>query len=357
MEHRLDKLKSITELDGSNMLNLISSLPEQCRGAYEIGKRSGIGPSGRKYDNIVFVGVGASAMGADIIRIYLRNELKIPLLVSRNYTLPAFVNANSLLFCASYSGNTEETIYSFEDGLKRGSDIITIGSGGRLKELSLKNGFRHVDVPPGFAPRTALGYMSVTFLAILAGLNFIEDKEEEVKTLFAVLSDLRDKEIGVNIGSSENISKKLAAGLYDSYCVIYGTSDTTESVSMRWRGQLAENAKTLSSNHVFPEMTHNEIVGWRFPEELLKKIKVIILRDKNDHPRTQKRIEIAKNIIKGSGAGVFEIERPFHDSLLSRLFSLIYIGDFVSFYLAVLNNVDPAPIGKIDYLKEELAKI
>jgi len=354
--NKLDNRELISKLDTSDMLKLISGLPDQCRHAYDIGKKAGVSKPKVRIDNIVFAGLGGSAIGADIIRVYLQNELKVPVIVCRNYVLPDFVGENTLLFCASYSGNTEETLASFEDGLKKGANIITIGSGGKLKESSLKNSFSHVDLPTGFPPRTAVGYMSITVLAIFAKLGFIKDKEKEVTQLCSALSDLRDKEAGVDVATGNNISKQLAAKLYNKYCVIYGTSDTSEAAAIRWRGQIAENSKALSSSHVLPEMNHNEIVGWEFPKDVLKEIKVIILRDRNDHPRTQKRIDISKAIIEKSGAEIIELERE-DSSILARVFSLIYIGDFVSFYLAILNNIDPTPVKQVDCLKGELSKI
>ena len=354
--NKLDSREIISKLDASKMLNLISNLPDQCQEAYGLGKKTGVSKLDRKIDNIVFAGLGGSAIGADIIRVYLKNELKVPVIVSRNYTLPGFVGKNTLLFCSSYSGNTEETLSSFDDGLKRGANIITMGSGGRLKELSVKNGFKHIQVPSGFPPRTALGYMSITVLAVLAGLGLISDKEKEASEIYSALVELRDKEIGIDVGSEKNTSKRLAAAIFGKHCIVYGTSDVTEAVSVRWRGQLAENSKSISSSHVLPEMNHNEIVGWEFPRGLLKDFKVIMLRDKDDHPRTQRRMDISKDIIEKSGAEIFELERK-QGGLLARVFSLIYIGDFVSFYLAILNGIDPTPVKRVDYLKAQLAKI
>lgn len=353
--NKLDNRELVSRLDASNMLKLISGLPEQCKDAYAIGKGAIVSRLEQVISNIVFAGLGGSAIGADIARIYLQNELSLPVVVSRNYSLPNFVGKETLLFCASYSGNTEETLSSFEDGLKRGAHIITMGSGGRLKELSEKNGFKHIVIPKGFPPRTAVGYMSVTILASLAKLGLIKDKEGEVKAVSSALAELRDKEIGIDVPSDKNISKQLAGRLCGRYCIVYGTSDSTEAIAIRWRGQIAENSKALSSSHVLPEMNHNEIVGWEFPKGLLKDFKVVILRDKDDHARTQKRIEISKAIIEKSGAEIFEFERRDH-SLLARLFSLIYIGDFASLYLAILNGIDPTPVKNVDYLKSELTK-
>ncbi|MBU0759629.1 MAG: bifunctional phosphoglucose/phosphomannose isomerase [Candidatus Omnitrophica bacterium] len=352
----LDNRDVISKLDASSMLKLISGLPDQCREAGEIGKRVTLSKPGRRIDNIVFAGLGGSAIGADVVRIYLQNELKVPVVVSRNYTLPDFAGNNTLLFCASYSGNTEETLSSFKDGLARGTFIITMGSGGKLKEQALKNNFKHIDIPKRFPPRTALGFMSITVLVVLSRLGFIKSKDREIEDTCSRLAELRDKEIGADVPFQKNISKKLASAIHGRYAIVYGTSDSSEAASIRWRGQIAENAKALASSHVLPEMNHNEIVGWEFPRDVLKDIKVIFLRDKNDHPRTQHRVKISMDIIKKSGAEIFEIERK-SGGLLARMFSLIYIGDFVSFYLAILNNIDPTPVKCVDYLKEELAKI
>ncbi|MBU3911146.1 MAG: bifunctional phosphoglucose/phosphomannose isomerase [Candidatus Omnitrophica bacterium] len=352
----LDNRDIVSRLDASDMLKLISGLPGQCQEAGGIGKKAILSKPDRKIDNIVFAGLGGSAIGADVVRVYLQDELKVPAIVSRNYTLPDFAGKNTLLFCASYSGNTEETLSSFKDGLKRGAFIITIGSGGKLKELALENNFNHIDMPKGFPPRTALGFMSITVLVILARLGFIGSKDKEIEDTCSCLAELRDKEIGMDVPFEKNISKKLASALFGKYAVIYGTGDSTEAASVRWRGQIAENAKALASSHVLPEMNHNEIVGWAFPKDVLKDIKVIFLCDKNDHPRTRLRIKISVDVIKKSGAEIFEIERK-SGGLLARIFSLIYIGDFVSFYLAILNDIDPTPVKSVDYLKAQLAKI
>lgn len=354
--NKLDNLKLIKKLDCSNMLKFISDLPEQCSDAYRIGISVNINKSVVKINNIVFAGVGGSGIGAELVKVYLASELKIPVSICRNYTLPHFVNENTLLFCSSYSGATEETLASFEQGLEKKAFIITMGAGGKLKELSFKNNITHILIPPGYPPRTAVGYMSITMLGVLVKLELIKDKENDVEELYSVLSDIRDKEAGFEVPAQKNISKQIAVKLYKRYSVIYGTADTTEAVSNRWREQIAENGKTLSSSNALPEMNHNEIVGWKFPEKILKDFKVIMLLDKDDHKRTRERIRISKEVIKKSGSEVIVLERE-KGGRLARVYSLMYIGDFVSFYLAILNNIDPTPVKTINYLKKELAKI
>ena len=354
--NKLDNPKLIKTLDSLNMLKFISELPEQCREAYAIGSSGNINKPAVKIDNIMFAGVGGSGIGAELVKVYLRGELKVPVSICRNYTLPDFAGEGTLLFCSSYSGNTEETLSCFEHGLKKKAFMITIGAGGKLKELSLKNNITHIAIPSGYPPRTAIGYMSITMLAVLARMGLIKDKEDDVKELCSILSDMRDKEIGFNVLLEKNISKQIAVKLHKKYPVIYGTADTTEAVSNRWREQIAENGKALSSSNVLPEMNHNEIVGWKFPERLLKGFRVIMLCDKDDHERIKERVRISSGIIKRSGAEVMVLKRD-KGGRLARIYSLVYIGDFASFYLAILNNIDPTPVEIIDYLKKELGKI
>jgi glucose/mannose-6-phosphate isomerase len=354
--NKLDNVEFIKDMDRSNMLRFISELPEQCREAYAIGSAVNVNEAAIKINNIVFAGVGGSGIGADLLKVYLGGELKKPVSTCRNYTLPDFVDEATLLFCSSYSGNTEETLSCFEQGLKRKAFMITMGAGGRLKELSLKNNVTHILVPSGYPPRAAVGYMSITLLGVLAKMGLIKDKADDVKDVYSALSDIRDREIGFDVPAEKNIAKQIAIKIHKRYPIIYGTTDTTEAISNRWREQIAENSKSLSSTNALPEMDHNEIAGWRFPERTLKDFKVIMLCDRDDHERTKERIRISSDIIKRSGAEVMVLKRD-NGRRLARVYSLMYIGDFVSFYLAILNNIDPTPVEIIDYLKKELGKI
>jgi glucose/mannose-6-phosphate isomerase len=196
--------------------------------------------------------------------------------------------------------------------------------------------------------------MSITILALLAKFGLIAPKDKDINEMIQVIERLRDRETGIDVPLKDNAAKKLAVSLFGKLAVIYGSTDSTEAAAVRWRGQIAENSKSLSCSHVLPEMNHNEIVGWEFPKDVLKDIKVIFLRDKNDHPMTRNRMDISMDIIKKSGSEIFEIRRD-NGGLLARIFSLIYTGDFVSFYLAILNDTDPTPVKQIDYLKSKLS--
>jgi glucose/mannose-6-phosphate isomerase len=350
-------VKAVRSLDKSEMLKLLSGFPAQLKEAAEIGKSITFENDIKKgFDKIVFCGLGGSAIGADLIRSYVANECKIPIIVNRDYTLPAFVNDKTLLIVSSYSGNTEETLSAYEEGRKRNANIVAITTNGKLKEIAEKEKLPHVIIPKGLPPRCALGYSSIPIMVLFSKLGIISDKYKEIEETSEFLADLFRNELSPEVSADKNLSKRVANDLFGKYAVLYGANQYTDCVVTRWRGQLAENSKAVSSSHLFPEMNHNEIVGWANPKNLMKDLVVVVLRDKGDHPRVSKRMDISSTIIKKEGVKIIEVNSR-GKSLLTRMFSLVYIGDFVSLYLAILNGVDPTPVDSVMYLKNELAKV
>ena len=354
---KLDSFKRIEKYDESSMLELIESFPEQCQDAKCIGDEFEL-PQGfkRSYKNIVFTGLGGSAIGADLVRSYIVEDAQIPILVNRNYTLPNFVTEETLVVVSSYSGNTEETLSAYREAVSRGSNIIVITSGGKLEKAARQDGLPCLTIPEGFPPRCALGYSFFPLLTVLAKIGIIKDQAGSIDDAIHNVRKLKDSKVGYKVPRKDNPAKKMAAEIFGKLPVIYGSSDHIDAVVTRWRGQLAENSKTLSSVHLFPEMNHNEIVGWENPKKVLKECVAIILRDAADHPRISRRMDVTRNLLKRDKVKVLEVYSSGLE-LLSRIFSLVYIGDFVSFYLAILNGIDPTPVEKITYLKKELAKI
>ena len=352
----LDNIDQMKKTDKSGMLDLIVKFPDQCEKAFSIGKDFFVPQSyiGAGYKNIVFSGLGGSAIGADLLRSYLTDEIKIPIFVSRDYTLPRFVGKDTLFFACSYSGDTEETLSSYAEARQKGAKIIAITSGGKLEVLAKEDKVPVIYIPGGNPPRSALGYSFFSWLDVLHKFGFIDDRTGDVEETIADMKEFRDSAIGPGVPSSKNIAKKIAGELSGKYAIIYGANKHIDSIVVRWRGQLAENAKTLASTHVFPELNHNETVGWEGPKKLLKDFTVVILRDESEHPRVAKRIEITKTMIEKESK-VIELQSKGRN-LLSRMFNLINTGDFVSCYLAILNGVDPTPVERIAYLKKELSK-
>lgn len=349
----LDNVKGIRKVDAKGMYDLIYNFPRQLTEGAHLGLIADLKLPNFTPQNIILTGMGGSAIGGDLARSYLAYELKVPFTVCRNYLLPEYVNDKSLVFVSSYSGETEETLSAFREAKRRKAKIIAIASGGTLLQECNKNGFPFVLIPKGFPPRAALGYSFTPILITLSRLGLIQDKTEELEKTSEYLERKR-AEYALDKKKSQNPAKRLAAKLYGKLPIIYTSTDYFDAVGYRWKGQFSENSKILAYNNYFPEFNHNELVGWKVLDQIRDKLRVIILKDEEDHPRIKVRMQIVKNIIQKKKVKIIEIESQ-GQSLSSRIFSLIQLGDFTSFYLAILNQVDPTPVEVIDYLKEELA--
>jgi len=353
--HPLDDLEKIKKIDQGGMYDFIYEFPSQFEDALKLTKETKLPDwSTSRIKNIVVAGLGGSAIGGDLVRSYLAERLDIPFFICRNYTFPNFVDSSSLVFVSSYSGNTEETLSAFEDASRRKAKIICITSNGKVEEISSKKKIPCVHLPKGFQPRAALGYSFVPILTMLERLGFVQGEEDNIKKTKEFLISNRTKYL-IEVNTEKNEAKKLATKLHRRLPIIYASCDHFDAISTRWKGQFCENAKMLAFNNVFPEFNHNELVGWKVLSDYGDDLIVVILKDKEDHPRIQKRMEIVKGIIEKQKVEVIEIQ-SCGENLLSRMFSLIQLGDFTSFYLAILNEEDPTPVKVIDYLKNELAK-
>jgi glucose/mannose-6-phosphate isomerase len=348
----LDQADSYENLDPNSMRFLLESLPEQVREAAQSGRELSISVS----DDIrilVITGLGGSAIGGDLIKSIAGPMLKVPLIVSRDYGLPKFVNPTSLVVACSYSGNTEETLSAYQEARRVGARILCMTSGGQLGAMAKEDKVPLLSLPAGLPPRAALGYALITLLIILHSIAFIPDMTESINEAISLLSKLR-LQYGTLNPEAFNPAKSLARSLSGKVIAIYGSSGIMDAVAYRWRSQIAENAKNLAFHHALPEMNHNELVGWLYPEEVLRRIGVVFLRDKADHPQVQRRFDLSRELIETKAGVVHEVWSEGR-SLLARVMSAIYIGDFVSLYLAYLNGADPTPVQVIDYFKSRLS--
>jgi len=193
----------------------------------------------------------------------------------------------------------------------------------------------------------------VTLLVALQKLQIIPRMDQSIREAIELLQDLKDR-YGVLSPQSGNRAKTLAMSLHGKVVAIYGSSGVMDAVAFRWRTQIEENAKNLALHQAVPEMNHNELVGWVHPEEVLRRMGVVLLRDKEDHPQVQRRFDLTAELVARKAGVVHEVWSE-GDSLLARILSTLYLGDFVSLYMAYLNNADPTPVEVIDYLKKELA--
>ncbi|MGB2867231.1 MAG: bifunctional phosphoglucose/phosphomannose isomerase [Bacteroidota bacterium] len=347
-------LEDIRRLDPKGMYQWIKDFPVQVERAVQIGKVAKVKLNTKGIEAIVLTGLGGSAIGGDLIRSYLSGELSIPFLVNRHYVLPEFVGKRTLVIVSSYSGNTEETIAAHRDAVRRKAKVLCISTGGETKKLAMKYKQPWIEIPPGLSPRAALGYSFFPLLIALSKLGFIKSQEKAIKETITLL---KQKSIVYgNVDALENTPLQLAQQLKGRLPIIYSPTEHFDAINLRWRGQMAENAKQLSYGHVLPEMNHNELVGWKVLTDLMKNCHVIFLKDKGTHKRVAIREGITKQIVARYAADVTEVWSE-GTSLLARMFSVVHFGDWVSYYLAILNNQDPEPVEVINYLKSELAKV
>ena len=342
------------QYDEQGMYDKIVEFPTQFKKGWEIGQAADlpkIDPNAVK--NIVVCGLGGSAIGGDLVRSYLAYQIAMPMQICRHYKVPEFVDRQTLCIISSYSGNTEETLAAYEDAKNRGAMILAITSNGKLKEKALADGFKVVQIPPGFPPRAALGYSFVPMLVALSRMGFFPDINADIQ---AALSFMKENVKTFSLDRADNIAMQTAQKMYEKFPLIYGGQDHIDAVAVRFKGQICENAKQLAFFNFFPEFNHNELVGWGDMEPFRDKLYVVILGDNADHERVSIRMKIVAEIIREKGIEVLEYESS-GPNLLARMFSLIQFGDFTSLYLALLNKVDPTPVKVIDYLKDKLAKV
>lgn len=320
--------------DPSNYLGFLENFPQQCREALTLPK--GMAVSG-KVDRIVVCGVGGSAIGGDLLKAYMGRS-KMPVCVCRSYELPKFVDEKTLVFCISYSGDTEETLSCFRQALEKKANVWTISSNGELAAASSRN----IKVPSGLPPRAALGYLFFPMLGLLYNSSLAEVANTDLNEMLSVLKDTEAYKKEGN-----DLSKK-----FEGKIPIFYSSIEMGPTAYRWKTQINENAKQAAFFHAFPEMSHNEIVGYKSMSRSL--YQPVLLRDKQDNERIKKRMDIFKELVS-SRVNVEEVHSK-GNGLLARMFSLIYLGDFASYYLAIRNRVDPMPVEIIDELKRRMAE-
>lgn len=345
--------KDIEHYDKLNMFSVLENFPKQLDEAFGIGSEINPPEELRSVKNIIITGLGGSAVGGDLLRSYLQYEVKVPILVNRNYHLPAFADSNTLVIASSYSGGTEETLSAYADAKSKGCKILCISSGGQLSEIAAGEGYYVIKLPKGYQPRCALAFSFIPLLMLMYKLGFIGDKESDIRGLISRMSDKSmqyttlDEETNTSISIAKHIDGKIP--------VIYSSADILDVVNYRWRCQLNENSETLAFGNFLPEMNHNEIVGWKKNPEILRKFVTVYLKDREDNPRIMKRMDIMKEIIKPYRETELTIESE-GNTKLERIFDLIYLGDWISYYLAILYNDDPSEIENINILKRKLTE-
>ena len=298
--------------------------------------------------NIVVCGMGGSAMAGDIAGRFAR----IPVYISRNYTVPPFLGKRSLLVAISYSGNTAESLSAFDRGIDKCGVALCISSGGELARRAEDRGVALVKIPSGYQPRAAMGYLALPLIALLSRVGVLREGIG-FDGLYDELEKVRVR-CGISAPAERNEAKSIAGAMARRIPLIYGTSGNTDLVAMRWKTQVNENAKQAAFWNVFPELNHNEIVSLTKPH-MVKNTVTVMLTNSHDLPENLDRMSIMKNLLAERDIPVIEACAGEANEL-SEVLAQIYLGDYVSYYLALLNEVDPSPVALIEGFKRELAR-
>lgn len=328
----MEEENDVEDIDRENMKKCLEGLPLQAREGLKTDVKAGA------FENIFIVGMGGSALAGSLLKSYFYNA-NIPVHVVRGYFMPEFVNKKSLVFVVSYSGNTEETINAYRTAVRKDAKIITMSCGGKLEKLASRQSISHIHIPlRNIQPRMAYCFQFFAMLKVLHNSEFIKLKEG-AETIINILKRpiLKEK------------AKELAKKLDGRIPLIY-SSDRLSSVAYKWKINFNENAKIHAFCNFFPELNHNEMLGFT---ELKASYYVIIIKDEEDYHRIKKRMNLTKKLIKKGNVPVTELALSGH-SLVIRMMTALYIGDWAAYYLAINYKTDPTCIDMIEEFKKQL---
>lgn len=341
---------AVDRVDAAGQLSDILDLPEHLRDALwrvdSANLQQWDSPAG-----LVVAGMGGSAIGGDLARVCLGDQASRPILAARGYGLPSWTTPETTVLCASYSGNTEETLAAYEAAGFLGARRVVVTTGGKLAEAARADGVPVIPIPGGFQPRAAVGYMTVAALEVAALCGAGPRMASDIDVAAAHLDTLCG-EWGPDT-APDTEAKQLAHALHGSVPVIAGSGLTTP-VSYRWKTQINENAKIHAFSHELPELDHNEIVGWQGAAGL-GRFSAVFLDDADNHPRIGDRIDLTSALIADQAHTVQRVATRGRGTV-ERVMSLVLLGDLVSLYLAVLQGIDPTPVDVIETLKARLAE-
>ena len=352
-KNNLDDLASYKTVDPSDMLRHIHDIPALCGKAWDQVMALEMPQDYKSINKVVILGMGGSAIGGDLIASLVLRECRVPISVHREYVPPAFVDDDTLVIASSYSGMTEETLSAFTPLISTGCKKVVMTYGGQFGQLARENSIPAFIIDYQSPPRAALPLSFLALLGILYKLELVGDKSADVAETCQILNEVNAK-INEKVPQAQNPAKRLAQKLFGNMAVIYGAEYLSE-VAARWRIQVNENAKAWAFDAAFPELNHNAASGYEFPPVISKNTQVIMLRSKDLHPRVQLRFDITGRILDKAGVK-HEVVEATGKSKLAQMMSLILLGDYVSYYLALLYGVDPYPINAVAYLKSELSK-
>lgn len=350
----LDQQDKIFKNDPENMLSCIEDLPDQIKDCWMAVTRFVVPAHYINIKNIVVCGLGGSAIGADLVRMLVFDKSSKPITLVRDYDIPAFADRDTLIIASSYSGNTEETLSCYQQAIESGCKVIGIANGGKLMDACKKDNIPCFKIEYESQPRAAMGYSMMTLLGILSKLGIVDVSEEEIILAYNELKEMQYK-LNASIPLQNNQAKLLAVKMHNYLPFIIGSGVMSE-VAHRSKITICENAKQLAFFEAIPEMNHNTLTGMDFPDKLNEKSFVLVLQSKYDHERNKLRQRIFVDILAKRKINYETIMFPEAKSKLSEMLIMIQFTDYLSYYMATLNQIDPTPVKMVEYLKTRLKK-
>jgi glucose/mannose-6-phosphate isomerase len=349
----LDQHELFANLDPQNMLWHIDNLPDQLQKAWEAGQEQPL-PKWHQIERVLIAGMGGSAIGADLLAAYVENNCSVPVVVHRDYNVPAWATGpQTLVITSSHSGNTEETLSSFQMALQNGCRCLSISTGGELAEIARQAQTALWTFEHDGQPRAAVGFSFGLLLALFTRLNLIPNPAQDLEEAVSAMQKQQET-IQAHVPIIHNPAKRMAGQLMDRWVSVFGAG-ILNPVARRWKGQISELAKAWAQFEFLPEADHNTLAGTIHPEELLRRTTALFLRCPADHPRNRLRLDITRRAFMLEG-----ISTDFLDGKgttpLSNQWTALHFGDYTAYYLAMAYGIDPTPVAALVELKEELQR-
>ena len=348
----LDNITEFDRLDQQGMLAHIDGLPDQMQAAWKLAASLPL-PAWEGIDRVLVAGMGGSAIGADLGCSYITRSCPVPVVVHRDYDLPAWANGpRTLVIASSHSGNTEETLSAFTLAQSNGCRLAGITTGGALARGSEQSGVALWQYNYQSQPRAAIGYTAVMLLALLARLKIIPDPQAELR---AAIQTIRNQQVGLRaaVPTVKNPAKRMAGQLFGRWATVFG-ADVLQPVARRWKGQINELAKAWGQFEALPEADHNTLAAVMNPAEALEHTMALFLRAPSYHPRNLLRSNLTKTSFMLEGLNTDFVDAQ-GDTPLAHQWSALHFGDYTAYYLAMAYGIDPTPIRAIEALKDEMS--
>lgn len=343
----LDDITSFKQLDPQNMLVEIDNLPSQLQSAWELGQQLPL-PDLKGITHILISGKGGSAIGADLLAAWIAPACPIPVIVHRDYDLPAWVHGpETLVIASSHSGNTEETLAIFETANQAGCRLLAVCTGGELEHRATA---QHVPVwkfSHTGQPRAAVGFSFGLLMAAIARMGLIPDPENEILEALAGMH-FQQENLRSHVPVAQNPAKRLAGQLVGRWVNVYG-SGILAPVARRWKGQVNEIAKAGAGFELLPEADLNALAGLENPEVLMHTM-TLFLRAPSDHPRNLLRADLTRHGFMVAGLNT-DVYSAIGKSRLAQLWTAVHFGDYMAYYLAMAYGTDPTPVEALQNLK------